>query len=408
MPVIPSGLACVAAATSAAGHSVELVDLRPAPEPHRTVREALEAFRPDVIGVSVRNIDDQNMANPRFLLGPVKEVITVCRDLSSAPIVLGGAGYSIFPQSALAHLHANMGIQGEGEAVFPLLLSRLEQAADLAGIPALDLPGQPAQLGRARRHLDLFPLPDVHWWQAEAAQKELWLPLQTRRGCPLDCSYCSTPAIEGRTLRKRAALKVAEAVARYAGAGFRRFYFADNTFNLPPSYAMSLCRELASRRLGISWRCIIYPLLPDAELVSVMAQAGCTEVSLGFESGSARMLHNIHKRFSPSDVRRTCAWFADHGIRRTGFLLLGGPGETMESVEESLAFADSLALEVLKVTVGVRIYPGTPLAKTAIHEGMILPEEDLLFPRFYLAPGLDRRLFQTVADWKATRPHWIS
>jgi radical SAM superfamily enzyme YgiQ (UPF0313 family) len=71
-----------------------------------------------------------------------------------------------------------------------------------------------------------------------------------------------------------------------------------------------------------------------------------------------------------------------------GFLLLGGPGETRETVEESLAFADSLRLEALKTTVGIRIYPGTPLARRAVQDGMISPEDDLLQPRFYLTPGL--------------------
>jgi radical SAM superfamily enzyme YgiQ (UPF0313 family) len=146
----------------------------------------------------------------------------------------------------------------------------------------------------------------------------------------------------------------------------------------------------------------------DEELVQEMARAGCSEVSLGFESGCENMLRNMNKGFTPADVRRTSSLLADQGIRRTGFLLLGGPGETMESAEESLAFADSLALEALKVTVGIRIYPGTALAETALQEGMISRDDDLLFPRFYLAARLGKQLFQLVSDWVATRPGWIS
>jgi radical SAM superfamily enzyme YgiQ (UPF0313 family) len=409
MLIIPSGLACVAAAAAAGGHTVELVDLLAAEDPRRALQEALQGFRPDVVGISVRNIDNQDMRSPRFLLEQVKDVVADCRRFSRAPIVLGGAGYSIFPESALAYLQADMGIQGEGEAVFPMLLERLARGADLSGVPGLYLPGQCAQPARVEPStLDLFPLPDFHPWLAEAAEADLWLPLQTRRGCPLDCSYCSTPAIEGRTLRKRGAETVADAVAGYAREGFRRFYFTDNTFNLPPSYALEFCRALTSRHLGISWRCILYPTCVDKELVQEMARAGCSEVSLGFESGSESVLRNMNKRFSPADVRRTCTLLADHGIRRTGFLLLGGPGETMESAEESLAFADSLALEAVKVTVGIRIYPGTALAETALQEGMITKEDDLLFPQFYLAAGLGKQLFQLVADWTATRPEWIS
>jgi radical SAM superfamily enzyme YgiQ (UPF0313 family) len=408
MPIIPSGLACVAAATSAAGHAVELVDLLTAGDPRQALQEALQGFHPDAIGISVRNIDNQDMRSPRFLLEQVKDVVAWCRSVSRAPIVLGGAGYSIFPESVLAYLQADMGIRGEGEVVFPILLERLTHNLDPSNVPGLCLPGQCARPARIRSStLDALPLPDFRPWQAAAAKADLWLPLQTRRGCPLDCSYCSTRAIEGRTLRKRSAETAADAVARYSRDGFQRFYFTDNTFNLPPSYTLEFCRTLASRHLDISWRCILYPTHLDEGLVQEMARAGCSEVSLGFESGCENVLHNMNKKFAPADVRRTCSLLADQGIRRTGFLLLGGPGETMESAEESLAFADSLALEAVKVTVGIRIYPETVLARTALQEGMIAKEDDLLFPRFYLAAGLGKQLFQLVSDWTATRPEWI-
>ena len=83
------------------------------------VEEAIRSFQPEVIGVSVRNIDDQSMEQGRFLLDQAKEVVRLCRGFSAAPIVIGGAGYSIFPESALEYLGADMGIQGEGEAAFP-------------------------------------------------------------------------------------------------------------------------------------------------------------------------------------------------------------------------------------------------------------------------------------------------
>jgi radical SAM superfamily enzyme YgiQ (UPF0313 family) len=181
---------------------------------------------------------------------------------------------------------------------------------------------------------------------------------------------------------------VAAEIARIAQAGFRRVYFVDNTFNLPPSYALELCQWITAQRLDISWRCILYPYDVPEELVRAMAEAGCVEVSLGFESGSARILRAMNKRFLPEEVRRISDLLATHGIRRLGFLLLGGPGETQASVEESLAFADSLHLDMLKTTVGIRIYPDTPLARTALREGAIAPGDDLLFPRFYMTPGL--------------------
>ena len=99
--------------------------------------------------------------------------------------------------------------------------------------------------------------------------------------------------------------------------------------------------------------------------------------------------------------------FKNHGIRQNGFLLLGGPGETRETVLESLEFADSLQLNMTKVTMGIRIYQGTELARTAIEEGLIKSDDDLLQPKFYMVPGLEEWLRTTVEDWVKDRKNWV-
>jgi radical SAM superfamily enzyme YgiQ (UPF0313 family) len=149
--------------------------------------------------------------------------------------------------------------------------------------------------------------------------------------------------------------------------------------------------------LDIVWRCILYPHNVPEELVKAMAEAGCVEVSLGFESGSKQVLQAMNKQFEPEEVREISDRLVAHGIRRLGFLLLGGPGETEQSVKESLDFADSLGLEMLNTTIGLRIYPHTPLARQAVEEGMIAPDDDLLLPRFYLRPELEACIRELVA-----------
>jgi radical SAM superfamily enzyme YgiQ (UPF0313 family) len=145
----------------------------------------------------------------------------------------------------------------------------------------------------------------------------------------------------------------------------------------------------------------------DDRLAETMAAAGCREVSLGFESGSPKILTLLNKRFSPDDIRRISTRLKNAGIRRTGFLLLGGPGETRETVNESLEFADSLDLEALKITIGIRIYPHTALARTAVSEGLIAADDNLLLPKFYIVKNLESWLRKTVAAWRQNRPHWI-
>jgi radical SAM superfamily enzyme YgiQ (UPF0313 family) len=145
----------------------------------------------------------------------------------------------------------------------------------------------------------------------------------------------------------------------------------------------------------------------EESLVRAMAQSGCREVSLGFESGNQEMLNRMNKKFDLQSITRTSRLLHKYGIRQTGFLLLGGAGETRSSVAESLAFADSLPLDAVKLSAGIRIYPHTLLARLARQEGFIAPDDDLLYPRFYLAEGLEGWLDETVAAWMSTRPHWI-
>jgi len=473
MPTLPLGLACVAAATQKAGNDVVLLNLMFEGDPILGIKNSIEDFRPNVIGISVRNIDDQNMLHPQFLLAPVKEIVASCRRLSDAPIILGGPGYSIFPESALRYLGADMGIQGEGEVVFPLLVDRIGKGGQVSNLHGVHLPGRPtsflrkwestaevdpriragddrspfrqgADVGAVRpssllravpsalrrdaersrsvsgirtgepppRHFEenldglLLPAPSL-WVPAGAARRKLWVPVQSRRGCPLDCTFCSTSVIEGKTVRSRSPERIVKWLAKLRETGARNFNFVDNTFNLPSDYAKDLCRQMIQAKLDLHLWCLIYPKWIDTELVELMRQAGCRQISFGFESGSDQMLHSLNKQFNRDEVIAVSNMFAEAGIERMGFLLLGGPGETKQSVEESLSLADSLNLETLKITVGLRIYPQTPLATTALAEGVISADEDLLWPRFYLTPELRDWLPERVATCKTSRP-WVN
>jgi radical SAM superfamily enzyme YgiQ (UPF0313 family) len=177
-------------------------------------------------------------------------------------------------------LEADLGIQGEGETSFPLLLERLERDEDLSGTPGLYLRGSGLQGKKIfEKNLDRFPLPDASLSSLSApAKQDFWMPLQTRRGCPMACIYCSTAIIEGRSIRKRRPDLIIEEIASHVGAGFQRFYFVDNIFNIPNDYAKEICQKIIESGLVISWRCIIYPSKLDDGLVHLMAKAGCMEV----------------------------------------------------------------------------------------------------------------------------------
>jgi radical SAM superfamily enzyme YgiQ (UPF0313 family) len=412
MPVLPLGLACVDAAVQNAGFETKTLNLMGKSDTQSLLENAIRDFQPEAIGISVRNIDDQSMTNTRFMLDPVKTMIGYCKGATDAPIILGGAGYSIFPEAALDYLGADMGIKGEGEIAFPELLRRLSCNADVADIPGVYLPNRPPrqECNRIKFLSDLaLPRPRIHLSLPDAFKKaDIWVPFQTRRGCPMNCSYCSTGSIEGRIIRKFPHDAAVRALAEYVSAGFTKFFFVDNTFNLPSTYAETLSDRIIDERLPIQWRCILYPLKIHPRLIEKFARAGCVEVSFGFESGSDQILRMMNKRYTAQDIRQASTILSDNGIHRMGFLLLGGPGETRETILESLSFADSLKLDSMKLTLGIRIYPDTTLSVIARKEGIIASDDPLLFPKFYIRKVLDAHWIKETLDrWIKDRPNWF-
>jgi radical SAM superfamily enzyme YgiQ (UPF0313 family) len=391
LPTLPLGAALVAAAAEDAGHEISFLDLMGERDPSAALRRVIEDFQPAAVGVSVRNIDDQEMACPTFLLSKVRPVVEACRAASQAPVILGGAGFTLFPQPVLDYLGADYGISGEGEDAFPALLDRLERGRSVWDVPGLHAPGRASSVPRAAvTALDALPDPGpAVWATADLDDPDVWVPVQTRRGCPYRCSYCSTPRIEGGTMRCRSPRLVVEQLARIADAGVQQIQFVDNVFNVPRGHAIELCRRITELGIGLRWQALLYPHGVDKELVSHMTAAGCRAVSLGFEAGDDRMLRAYGKHFGTDEVRRAAQLLADHGIRRFGFLLLGGPGETRDTIARSFDFVESLGLDMLKVTIGVRIYPDTPIARLATERGVVARGDDLLQPSFYMEPGLE-------------------
>ena len=412
MPVLPLGMAFIAASVRNAGHEVCLINLMGQADVFKAIEDAVTDFSPDVTGISVRNIDDQAMISPKFMLEPVKSMIARIRTLTESPIVIGGPGYSIFPQSALDYLGADFGIRGEGELTFVMFLEHIENTLDPSQISGVYLPGKPYQERGKRKpvRLDLLPIPvpGIHLKShyTDTAQ-QVWIPFQTGRGCPMGCTYCSVASIDGTFTRKQNVNLVVNALSEYAKAGFDHIYFVDNIFNAPVSYAVKLCRKIIDAGLNIKWKGIFYPWRPDEELIRLMAESGCCEVSLGFESGSPVILKNMNKKYSLDEVRKASEMLRKYNISHTGFLMLGAPGETRETVLKSFDFADSLPTDKTRVTAGIRIYPDTELARQAIHEGMIRPDDSLLFPTFYIPEKLKEWLLNTVNEKLAERPGWF-
>ncbi len=412
----PLGIAAVAAAVREAGHEVRGLDLMFSQDPAGDARRSVVEFQPDCVGLSIRNIDNQDRYAGEFYLPQVGEVAEALNESTDAPIILGGAGFTIFPLECLDYLDLELGIAGEGEGSFCLLLERLADGGDISEVPGIAMRNGGKRLlnppGLAP-DLDALAPPDrvvfdvsKYNWSPGAGGPPFTANIQARRGCHMRCIYCSSPLVEGRAMRLRDPASVADELEALEGLGIRTVLFTDSLFNHPPEYAKKLCAEVASRDLSLEWSANCNPSFYDPGLFELMRSAGCTTVSLGNESGSDDVLAALRKGFTRSDIARTVDAIRSAGLDFYCFLLLGGPGETRESVEESVAFMDELGPGAVRITVGIRIYPGCELYDTALKEGVIEPDQNLLFPTFYLSPEVGPWLYEHMHAVCEERPGW--
>ncbi len=417
VPPLPLGLASVVAAVKN-DHEVRVLDFMFAADPLGQVRRAVAEFSPEIIVLSVRNIDNQDSRHPESFIREVKDLVDLLRQLSAAPIVVGGAGFSIMPREFMDFLKADFGVAGEGEAAFRDFLSAFAGARDwgrVSGLVWRQAGGW--RLNPVQRVADLkaLPRPALEYFTPRLYQEAVgssklpgMVPVQTRRGCPMKCIYCTTPILEGRRFRAWEPTQVASWLAAWHEKwGLTRFYFVDNLFNCPPSYAKKLCRAILDLQLPLQWGALINPAAPDRELFRLCREAGGVFMQVGNESGSELTLTRLGKGFGRRQVELTLRLLEEEGIAYSCFLLLGGPGETRETVAESVALLEQYRPQLVNLTVGIRIYPGLALHRLALAEGLLDPGDNLLQPRFYLAPAVKEWIWEYLEGVMARHPNWI-
>jgi radical SAM superfamily enzyme YgiQ (UPF0313 family) len=404
-PVFPIGLAYLAGPISAAGHELSALDLCFEKEPEQALVAVLDTFSPDLVVISLRNIDNVTWPNCRSYLEGVREVVAVCREHTR--VVVGGSGFSLMPREIMDLLHADFGVVGEGEELLPLLLGRIERGEDPAGLPGLlvgggdgFLPSVPVErIGKPARNLF-----DVARYQREGGMANV----QTKRGCPFSCIYCTYPLLEGRSMRLRPIGEIiAELRSLKADFGVSYVYFVDDIFNYPVEFAAELCRAMISEQIGINWSAFINPAFMSPDLMDTMLAAGCDAVEYGTEAGSPVMLRNLGKAFTVEDVRSASLLCRERGVDFAHYILFGGPGETRETVLESFSLMDELQPTAVIAMTGIRIFPGTSLHRTALDEGVITADTNLLEPVFYISPAVADELADLVTSEAVKRKNWV-
>jgi len=392
-PVIPFGLCCVAAYLEQAGYHVEVLDLCFAKDPPAAIRAAIADISPNVIGISVRNIDNSVGFNTEFLLERTKgQVIDPCKEAFDGPIVIGGPAVGINGREILEYFDLPFAIAGDGEHAMVAFLRNLQDQGPMEKTPGLiwrmpegllvenppcrvpDLNTLP--LADPSRYINLRPY----------LRHNSPLQVQTKRGCALRCVYCTYNRIEGQAYRLKSPEKVADEIAMLVKrTGIRTVEFTDSTFNIPSAHAKAVLKALIARRLSLQLRTMgLNPGAVDAELVDLMKRAGFTEVDVGAESGCDRMLKALGKNFTKRDIFKTGELLRKASIPATWYLLLGAPGETVDTLRETFETMDQVASpwDLVNVAVGMRVYRGSPLGDTIRdrHPETAAATRNFLFP----------------------------
>jgi radical SAM superfamily enzyme YgiQ (UPF0313 family) len=402
-PIPPIGAAYVAAAVRARGHEPRIFDACFSKDFEQDLAAAIDDFRPQVIGLSIRNVD--NVAFPAVIsyLERYRKMANTCRSHApETPLVLGGSGFSLFPEEFLEELGADYGITGEGEDVFCQKLDEFERHGTVSGEEKLIH-------SRAMQNLNTMPPPaldllDIPRYSTEGGS----VNIQTKRGCPYLCTYCSYPVLEGRGIRARDPELVVDEIERaLRDYETEYFFFVDNVFNNPSGHAAEICESILRRNLKIRWTAYVSPACGGRELFELMRRSGCQSLDFGTDSFCDPQLERLGKSFDVAKVFDISRWCTELGIKFSHSLIFGGPGESWDTIEETVGNTLRSRANAVIAMLGVRIYRETPIAHFVVSRGLLTEKQIGIDPVFYLEDTVHDGLPEYFAELGARYPNWI-
>ncbi len=404
-PVFPIGLAYLIPSLSSAGHQLSVLDLCFTENPTESVSSALDSFGPDAVLISLRNLDNVTWPGSLTYYEGATDIVSLCK--GKVTTIIGGSGFSLMPLELLSTIGADYGVIGEGEEILPRLLACIEAGIDVSALNGVLVAGQTSFLPPV--HVTAIGAPDRSLFDLSRYHHDGGMAnLQTKRGCPFTCIYCTYPLLEGRCTRLRPVADIIEEIRYLIEVyGVDYIYFVDDIFNFPTDFAELLCRAMIDEKLSVNWTAFISPGFISPQLLELMLKAGCDAVEFGSESGSHTMLKNLGKSFSIDNILNSSQLCHDSGIDFAHYILFGGPGETNQTILETFDLMDRVQPTAVIAMTGIRIYPGTQLEKVAINDKVIAEGVSMLEPVFYISPEIKDTISHLVTIEALKRRTWI-
>ena len=361
----PLGLTYTAAVLEKKGYEINIIDANAENLKITQIRSRLMHMKPDVIGIS---------CNYSPLHNPTIQTAAMIKNEFNIPVIVGGNHATAMAEYIISHSDDNIDfvIRGEGEVVMPNLLEALQghvKLNDVKGITyreagsVVSTPDAPLI-----DDLDKLPMPAYHLLPMS---KYTRYNVITSRGCPYNCSYCASNIIFKRKVRYRSTKKVVDEIEYlFLNYGKKRFWFSDDTFTSNPTYLNKLMDELIKRNLNITWSCLTRVNLVSKDLLLKMKKAGCDYISYGVESGNQKMLIQMNKKISLSQVEKALQLTREAGLRMYTFFLVGIANESWDTIKDSYRLIIKTRPDGASFAVVIPL-PGTAMCDDLINENLI-------------------------------------
>jgi len=393
--VSPVGLEYVGESVVEAGAPVHVIDLAFEVNWRQALSVELGKLAPLLVGITVRNVDDSSSITRKSFLPWIREVVAEVRKLTDGFILLGGVGFSIMPETVLEVSNADAGVYGDGEVAVPILLECLIQGKDFTRVPNLIYRQNGKSVFNPSVYTDLRQLPPPRRHLFDNRRYEelgAMVGIETKRGCSQKCIFCADPVARGRHVRLRPPQTVVLEFRNLLNQSVSWFHLSDSEFNLPIDHAKDVCREIIKAGIGDTahWYTYCAPVPFDRELIRLMKEAGCAGINFGVDSLDDGQLRRLGRTHTVNDVEDLVGLLNREGLNYMFDLLVGAPGETVETVRTTIEKARGLEIPLTGIASGVRVYRGSPLG-TMADDGLIkegLQPGEGYDPLYYLSPPL--------------------
>ena len=374
-PIFPVlSLATIGAGARERGHKVEILDLSYIPYDFEDARKKIEAFAPDIVGITALTPAANQMIDLSYLIKDISEKIVV---------VGGGPHASSLPKETLLQSKLDAVIVGEGDFTFADICDgeKFENIKGIYWYNRSEIQNNGPRL--LINDLDSLPMPAWDLFDPKIYADKISRLLVRRppivtiefsRGCVFKCDYCASKMTMALGYRNKSPERCAREVQHLYDLGFREFMVADDIFTSDEKWAVKVCDAIADLGLDIPWTCTngIRVESADENLFSAMHRAGCYRVSFGFESGNDEVLKKFGKggRASIEKGSQAVKIAREAGIETNGYFMVGLSSDTEATMIDTIEFAKKLPLDLLKFSV-TTAFPGTEMFNIYVAKGLV-------------------------------------